>query len=116
MVRRHMLLAALGALAAATAGCGRAGGNTTPDSAVEDAAPDAADDAPETTITSGPMGNVTAGMQLTYTFTSPPGVSFECRVDAAVFDACTSPRSITALPGAHTFEVRAIDDDGDADP
>ena len=107
----------------AVAGCGdnasgmTPDGGATPDGAVVDAPVDGqVDTAPDTTITSGPMGDVPVGMQLTYAFTSDTGTRFECRVDAAVFATCTSPRSITALAGAHTFAVRAIDADGDADP
>jgi endonuclease/exonuclease/phosphatase family metal-dependent hydrolase len=118
MSGRLLLFATLGALAASFSGCGSADpADTPPDGAVDDAAPDGSgDDAPDTTITGGPTGNVTAGVSLSYTFTSDTGTSFECRVDAAVFAACTSPHTITALAGLHAFEVRAIDADGDPDP
>jgi endonuclease/exonuclease/phosphatase family metal-dependent hydrolase len=117
MSGRHVLFATLGALVAFASACGSSGGgeNGPPDADVGDAPPDA-DSVPETTITSGPMGNVTPGIALAYAFTSDTGTSFECRVDIAVFSPCTSPHNITALPGAHTFEVRAVDADGDVDP
>jgi endonuclease/exonuclease/phosphatase family metal-dependent hydrolase len=118
MSGRLVLFATLGALAASFAGCRPpAPGDTPLDGAVDDAAPDGAGDgAPDTTITDGPTGNVTVGQPLVYTFTSDTGTSFECRVDAATFAACTSPHTIIALAGLHAFEVRAVDADGDRDP
>jgi endonuclease/exonuclease/phosphatase family metal-dependent hydrolase len=114
MLRRFVLFATLGALAASFAGCGSPDpGNTPPDGYVADAP---ADGAPDTTITDGPTGNVTVGQALVYTFTSDTGTSFECRVDAAAFAGCTSPHTIIALAGLHAFEVRAIDAGGVADP
>jgi len=59
-------------------------------------------------ITSGPSGTV-GRSSATFEFSAPgaqPG-SFECRLDAATFDACVSPRSYTSVvDGPHTFEVR----------
>jgi len=116
----RVLLVSLGAAVALVAGC-RASGTARPmpDAEEPDAATDGPDDngVPDTMITSGPTGTVSPGTALTYAFTSvPPGAAFECRVDAASFMDCTSPHSITALSGAHTFEVRARDADGDVDP
>jgi hypothetical protein len=73
--------------------------------------------APETTITSGPSGTLgTAAASFTFS-SSEPGSAFECRIDAAPFAACTSPKAFSALAnGSHTFEVRAIDAAGNADP
>ncbi|HWO22694.1 MAG TPA: endonuclease/exonuclease/phosphatase family protein [Kofleriaceae bacterium] len=117
MIGRTALFATLGALTLAAAGCGDNGGGTGPDEIrMADASIDAPDTAPETTITSGAMGEVTIGMQLTYEFTTDTGVRFECRVDGAVFSRCSSPFSITALAGMHTLEVRAVDADADYDP
>ena len=49
-------------------------------------------DAPETTIDSGPAGP-TSDATPTYTFSSTVTGSFECRLDPAAFSACTSPYS-----------------------
>jgi CSLREA domain-containing protein len=65
--------------------------------------------APQTTITSGPSG-LTNDSTPTFGFSSEAGASFQCRVDAAAFTACSSPNTTATLSdGARTFEVRAID-------
>jgi len=117
MLGRHLLLGTLGALGMFAAGCGAAGsGDDDPPDDVADAPLEAIDTIPDTTITSGPMGDVAIGERLLYTFTSDTGKLFECRVDAAPFVACMSPQSVLAFAGSHTFEVRARDSDGDVDP
>ncbi len=70
---------------------------------------------PETTITAGPQGNTPNGAA-SFTFSSETGATFQCRIDAAVFAACTSPHVIEVTTGAHTFEVRARDAAGNFDP
>src|SRR5262249_24398633 len=56
----------------------------------------------------------TGDFQFTSTDT---GATFECRVDGAAFAACASPFATAALTeGVHTFDVRAIDAAGNADP
>ncbi len=40
---------------------------------------------------------------------------FECRLDDAEFETCRSPVDVTAPDGRHTFQVRAVDDAGNAD-
>ncbi|HYH63023.1 MAG TPA: choice-of-anchor Q domain-containing protein [Solirubrobacterales bacterium] len=77
------------------------------------------DDPPETTITSGPTdGSTITEDRATFEFSSDePGSSFECRLDEGAFTACASPFETPALAdGEHTFSVRAIDPDDNADP
>jgi hypothetical protein len=71
---------------------------------------------PDTTISSGPSGTV-ASTDATFAFTaSEAGSRFECRVDAAAYASCASPRTLTGLgPGTHSFDVRAIDAAGNID-
>ena len=77
--------------------------------------------APDTGITSGPARTV-LGQQATFdatfafTASTPDGATFECKLDAADFAACTSPKTYTVAPGAHTFTVRAIGPTGLVDP
>ncbi len=73
--------------------------------------------APETSIARGPVG-VTATRTEIILFTSPEsGVSFQCRLDAADWAACSSPITLTSLgDGLHIFEVRATDAAGNTDP
>jgi hypothetical protein len=71
---------------------------------------------PETAIDSGPSGTVKQ-KDATFTFSSEPNSTFECKLDAADFTACVSPRRYTRLvSGSYTFEVRARDAAGNTDP
>ncbi len=72
--------------------------------------------APDTTITSAPS-SPTTDTTATFAFTgSEAGVTFQCRVDAAAFAACTSPHVVSGLTaGTFTFEVRATDPAGNVD-
>jgi hypothetical protein len=76
-------------------------------------------DAPDTQIYSGPAWR-SATNEATPTFTfvaSEEGSSFECRLDEASFQPCSSPHTTEPLPdGPHVFEVRAIDADENRDP
>ena len=71
---------------------------------------------PQTTIDSGPSGTITA-TSATFAFSSSEADStFECRLDAAAFAPCTSPRALNGLGvGGHTFQVRATDAAGNTD-
>jgi hypothetical protein len=74
---------------------------------------------PDTTIASGPSGP-TASAAASFAFVSTEPGTFECRLDstsAAAWGACASPKSYAALAqGPHSFEVRALDSLGNADP
>jgi parallel beta-helix repeat protein len=75
---------------------------------------------PETSIDSGP-DPTTVSTVATFTFSSnEPGVTFECRLDSsAAWESCSSGLTLSGLARtAHTFEVRAIDQENlvDATP
>jgi arylsulfatase A-like enzyme len=71
---------------------------------------------PQTTVVVGPA-EPTNNPTPTFRFSSSaPGSSFECRVDAAPFARCASPKTTSEqADGAHTFHVRAIDPAGYVD-
>ncbi|MCX5742430.1 MAG: Ig-like domain-containing protein [Proteobacteria bacterium] len=74
---------------------------------------------PDTMITAGPDDASTSGPSPVFTFISTDvTATFECKVDAATFAACTSPLTIAPAlaDGAHTLEVRAKDTNGVVDP
>ena len=73
--------------------------------------------AADTVITSGP-GATTHDPTPTFTFKSTEvGSTFQCKVDAQVFAACTSPKTLAHLAdGSHTFQVRAVDVADNPDP
>src|SRR5688572_7190241 len=80
---------------------------------------------PDTFIAAGPMGNVLS-TEATFRFTGSdnlipgPNLTFQCRLDGQPvgdFETCTTPRTYSGLqPGTHTFEVAAIDLQGNVDP
>jgi uncharacterized repeat protein (TIGR01451 family) len=83
--------------------------------------------APETVLGTGEPArtNHTTG---TFSFSSEPGTTFQCRIDQGPFVACSGSSQLvgaqqvgshttgTLLEGFHTFEVRAIDAAGNVDP
>jgi glucose/arabinose dehydrogenase len=72
---------------------------------------------PETTITNGPSGTVTSSSATLEFSSDDQDATFECSLDGAAFEGCTSPRGYSGLgDGSHTFEVRAIDSNGNVDP
>ena len=75
---------------------------------------------PDTAIDSGPTG-ATSDNTPTFTFSSDKaGSTFECKIDSAPFTGCSGPGDSDTTPvlpdGPHTFAVRAIDPDSNADP
>jgi subtilisin family serine protease len=72
---------------------------------------------PDTQITSGPKDK-TKKKRATFGFTSTePGSSFACTVDGQTLTVpCTSPLTVKVKTGKHTFQVRATDPSGNADP
>jgi M6 family metalloprotease-like protein len=74
--------------------------------------------APDTVIGDGPPeGSITAARDARFGFSSEAGAQFECRLDGTAFVPCGSPVVYAGLgDGAHTFEVRAVDAVGNADP
>ncbi|MEJ7654034.1 MAG: Ig-like domain-containing protein [Chloroflexia bacterium] len=76
----------------------------------------AIDNAPQTTITVGPATLVKT-TSATFNFAAnQAGSTFECKLDAGAYAACTSPTTITGLSSAaHTYYVRAKDAGGQTD-
>jgi hypothetical protein len=76
--------------------------------------------APDTTIDTKPSDPSTSS-SASFTFNGTDAgtgvASFECKLDAGSFSACTSPKSYSGLSDAsHTFDVRAIDGVDNVDP
>jgi hypothetical protein len=72
--------------------------------------------APDTFIDSGPISPSTDTSAVLVFSASSANSTFECRLDAAPYVACASPRSFAALTdGSHTFRVRATDPAGNTD-
>ena len=71
----------------------------------------------DTTITvkpADPSNNSAPSFSFTATKT---GSTFECKLDAGAFAACTTPKAFTGLTaGSHTFSVQAKDPAGNVDP
>lgn len=70
---------------------------------------------PETMLDSAPSGYLGADTA-SFAFSAGEPATFECRLDAGVWEACQSPQRYVALAdGPHTFEVRATDAAGNRD-
>jgi subtilisin family serine protease len=72
---------------------------------------------PDTTFDSVPT-SPTRATSVSFAFrTGELNSSFECRLDAGAFEACTSPRTLTGLAdGTHQVFVRAVDPHPNVDP
>lgn len=70
---------------------------------------------PDTTITQAPQdGESTSAL---VAFTANEASTFQCKLDAASYEACISPRQYSGLSvGQHTVNVRATDSAGNVDP
>jgi uncharacterized Zn-binding protein involved in type VI secretion len=90
-------------------------GNADPDAALANFSVDTA--APQTTIDSPPPAASNDPTPTIAFSSSKPNSSFQCKLDSAAFAPCTSPDTLAALAdGPHSFEVRATDALGNADP
>lgn len=66
--------------------------------------------APIVTIDSAPAATATNGTAVFEFSADETNVTFECKLGAAAFAACTSPHTINALAeGSYAFEVQGID-------
>jgi hypothetical protein len=67
---------------------------------------------PDTTLDSAPLpppSTTSPGPEFRFS-SGTPDSTFECAMDDAPFEPCTSPKRYSGLPnGSHTFEVRAVD-------
>jgi hypothetical protein len=70
--------------------------------------------APETTINRTPKRKSTR-RKATFAFSSEAGATFKCSRDGVPFSVCTSPLSLKAKPGLHSFVVFAKDAAGNVD-
>ncbi len=72
---------------------------------------------PDTTINSAPPA-FTNSPNASFTFSgSPPGTSFQCKLDSGAFVACASPHNLSGMTeGSHTFQVRAAPAGAPPDP
>ena len=70
--------------------------------------------APQTTI-DAPPASPTNSARFAFS-SSEVGSTFECALDDGAFGSCSSPRSVVAGDGSHTFRVRATDINGNVDP
>lgn len=72
---------------------------------------------PDTVLTGAPSGLVLPGPQTIAFNATEPGSDLACSLDGAAFSACASPVALPTLPvGVHTFQIRATDPYGNADP
>jgi hypothetical protein len=72
--------------------------------------------APNTSIVSAPSA-LSNSSNPSFDLSSTESGTFQCSLDGAAFAACADPATYTGLSdGAHTFQARALDAAGNADP
>ena len=74
--------------------------------------------APDTDITGAQTGSMIISFTGTDNHSATGALTFQCRLDAGAWAACTSPKTYTDAEltvGPHTFYVRAIDEAGNID-
>jgi hypothetical protein len=74
--------------------------------------------APDTEITKGPKKKVKTRKKkakVKFEFSSEANASFECALDDAAFESCSSPFKAKVKKGKHSFAVRAKDAAGNVD-
>ncbi|MEO3924804.1 right-handed parallel beta-helix repeat-containing protein [Micromonosporaceae bacterium B7E4] len=72
---------------------------------------------PVSTISAGPPAETAARSAEFTFFANEPDATFECALDGAAYADCVSPvRYEELLPGAHEFQVRARDAEGNVEP
>lgn len=72
--------------------------------------------APDTAIDAAPASPSSDAAPV-IRFSASERASFACQLDGGGFAPCASPVTLTGLrPGSHTFQVRAVDEAGNADP
>jgi bacillolysin len=71
---------------------------------------------PVTTIDSKPPRSTTKKQAKFGFHSSEANSTFQCKLDQGAYAACSSPRTLRATPGRHTFRVRAIDQASNVDP
>lgn len=112
-------LRALCVLLVVAAGCGDNALRELPgDAGTGGDAGDPGGQAPDTVITAGPSGVVSA-TAADFSFAAVPataGAGFECAIDDAAFAPCQSPQHVDLAGGPHTFSVRALDAADRRDP
>ena len=71
---------------------------------------------PDTSITAKPADGTTATTAGFGLASDDVIATFECRLDGGAWSGCTHPAAYTVAVGAHTFEVRAVNEVGVKDP
>lgn len=73
---------------------------------------------PQTSLTGGPVeGETSRARTANLTLSTDEPARFECRLDGAAWSGCGSaPAYADLADGTHTFEGRAVDEAGNADP